>query len=146
MGVPILDPSAEAVSLLELAKLSAAMAGAVAGALVAWLSRRNVLLTFYSFLLGIMGGLSIGTGMGNLFFVTREGAETIVRAACCSVFPAVGAGLAGAIPSAALISLLIGFLALRHLKPRPPRVRTVLEGAIAGAVTGTLASLLWTVL
>jgi hypothetical protein len=145
MAIPVLDPSYEGLPLVELTKLAAMMAGAVSGALVAWFSRRNVLLTLCAFLLGIMGGLSMGTGMGTLFYVTHDGAETIVRAGCCSVLPALGAGLAGAIPTAFLISILIGFLALRHLKPRPPRVRTVLNGFMAGAVTGTLTAVLWTV-
>jgi hypothetical protein len=142
MAVPILDPSSEGVQLLELTKLAAMMAGAVSGALVAWLSRRNILLALYAFLLGIMGGLTMGTGMGNLFFVAHDGVEAIVKVGCCSVLPGLGAGLAGALPTAFLISILVGFLALRHLKPRPPRVRTVLQGFVAGVVMGTLTAVI----
>jgi hypothetical protein len=145
MAIPVLDPSKEGLPLLELTHLAAMMAGAVSGALVAWFSRRNVLLTLCAFLLGIMGGLSIGTGMGNLCYVTRDGAESIVRAGCCSLLPALGAGLAGAIPTAFVISILIGFLSLRHLHPRPPRVSTALKGFLIGSATGTLAAVLWTV-
>ncbi|MEI7880449.1 MAG: hypothetical protein WCI95_06200 [bacterium] len=146
MGIQVLDPSMAGVQLMELTKLAAMMAGAVSGALVAWLARRNVLLALWAFLLGIMGGMTIGTGAGNLFFVTTDGAETIVKAGCCSVLPALGAGLAGALPSAFLISVFIGILALRHLHPRPPRVRTALKGLIAGVVMGTLTAVLWVVL
>lgn len=145
MGVPVLDPSTEGVSLMELTKLSAMMAGAVSGAVVAWISRRNILLALCAFFLGIMGGLSIGTGMGNLFYVSFGGVESIVKASCCSTLPAVGAGVAGALPTAFLTSIFIGFLALRHLHPRPPRVRTALTGFIAGTLMGTLTAVIWTV-
>ena len=140
MGVPVLDPSAEGVSLMDLAKLSAMMAGAVSSALVAWVARRNVLLALCAFLLGIMGGMSIGTGMGNLFYVTHEGAETFVKAGYSTVLPVLRAGLAGALPTAFIMSILIGFLSLRHLKPRPPRVRTALKGFLAGTLAGTLTA------
>lgn len=145
MGIPVLDPSAEGVPLMELTKLSAMMAGAVSGAVVAWISRRNVLLALCAFFLGIMGGLSLGTGMGRLFYMSHDGAESIVRAGCCSIFPAAGAGMAGALPTAFLISIFVGFLALRHLHPRPPRVRTALTGFIAGTAMGISAAVLWTV-
>jgi hypothetical protein len=144
MAIPVLDPSSEGVSLLELAKLSAMMAGAVSGALVAWLSRRNILLALCAFLLGMMGGITIGTGIGNLFYVTHEGVESIVKADFGSILYAFGAGVAGALPTAFLISILIGCLALRHLKPRPPRVRTALKGFIAGTVMGALSAVVWT--
>lgn len=143
MGMPVLDPSAEGVQLMELTRLSAMMAGAVSGALVAWLSRRNVLLTLSAFFLGIMGGLTLGTGMGNLCFVSHEGVETIVKAGCCSILWILGSGLAGSIPTAFMVSVIIGFLMLRHLKPRPPRVRTVLKGFIAGILMGTLSAMIW---
>lgn len=144
MGIPVLDPSEAGIPLSELAKLSAMMAGAVAGALVAWLSRRNVLLTLCAFLLGMIGGMSIGTGMGNLFYVSHEGVESIVRAGSGSVLPAFEAGVAGALPTAFVISILIGLLALRHLKPRPPRVLTALKGFFAGTLMGTVAAVVWT--
>ncbi len=146
MGIQVLDPSTAGVQLMELTKLSAMISGAVSGALVAWLARRNVLLALCSFLLGIMGGMSIGTGMGNLFYVTHDGAEAIVNAGCCSILPAVGAGVAGALPTALVIFFLIGVLSLRHLKPRPPRVQTVFRGFIAGAVVGILMALVWVII
>lgn len=145
MAMPVLDPSNEGLPLVGLTHLAAMMAGAVSGALVAWFSRRSVLLALCAFLLGIMGGLSIGTGMGSLCFVSHDGGESIVRAGCCSLLPALGAGLAGAIPTAFIISILIGFLSLRHLHPRPPRVYTVLKGFLIGAATGTLTAVLWMV-
>lgn len=145
MGVPVLDPSIEGVSLMELTVMSAMMAGAVAGAVVAWISRRNVLLALCAFFLGIMGGLSLGTGTGNLFYVSSDGVESIVKAQCCSLLPAFGAGVAGALPSAFLISIFIGTLSLRHLHPRPPRVRTALTGFIGGTIMGVLTAVLWTI-
>ncbi len=146
MAIPVLDPSEAGVSLPELAGLAAMMAGAVSGALVSWISRHSVLLSLCSFLLGIMGGMSIGTGMGNLLYVSPDGVESLVNVGHGSVFSVLWAGLAGAIPTAIVMSLLIGFLALRHLKPRPPRVRTVLDGALAGAAMGTLAAVVWTLI
>jgi len=146
MGIPVLDPSTAGVSLMELTKLSAMMAGAVSGALVAWLARRNVLLSLCAFFLGTMGGMSIGTGMGHLFYVTHDGAESIIRAGFSSVVSALGAGAAGAMPTAFLISILIGILALRHLHPRPPRIPTALKGFIAGTVMGILTAVGWVVI
>lgn len=145
MGVPVLDPSSQGISLMVLTKLSAMLAGAVSGAFVAWLSRRNVLLTLCAFLLGIMGGMITGTGLGNLFYVASDGVESIVRVGFCSICSALGASMAGAIPTAFVISIFIGFLWLRHLKPRPPRIKTVLKGFAAGAVVGTLATAVWAV-
>ena len=138
MALSVLDPSTQGVPLVELTKLSAMMAGAVAGAVVGWLSRRHVLFSIYGFLIGIMGGMLSGTGMGNLFYVSRDGAESIVKAGCCSILPILGGGLVGSLPTAFLIAVIIGFMALRHLKNRPPRVRTVAIGFGAGAAIGTL--------
>ncbi|MEI6563604.1 MAG: hypothetical protein WCO42_04765 [bacterium] len=140
MALPILDPSAQGVSLMELTKLSAMMAGAVAGAVVGWLSRRHIMFSIYAFLLGIMGGMLVGTGMGNLIYVSRDGAESMVRVGCCSIFPALGGGVAGSLPTAFLVAIVVGIMALRHLKPRPPRVRTVFTGFVAGVVMGTLTA------
>jgi len=146
MSVPVLDPSAEGVSLMELVKLSAMMAGAVSGAIVAWIARRNALLVLYAFLLGMMGGILLGTGMGNLLYVTHEGAESFVKAAVSSLIPVLGAGAAGALPTAFVMSIIVGFILLRHLHPRPPRVRTALKGFFVGAVMGTLTAVIWTVI
>ncbi len=145
MGIPVLDSSAAGVSLLELTKLSAMMAGAVSGALVSWLARRNVLLTLCSFFLGMMGGIICGTGMGHLIYVSQEGVESIVNVGCCSILDGLGGGAAGAIPASFVISILIGILSLRHLHPRPPRVLTALKGFIAGSVMGTLSAVIWVV-
>ena len=141
MVQPILDSSAQGVSLMELARLSAMLAGAVSGAVVAWLARRNVVLAFCSFILGLLGGMSLGTGMGRLCFCHGDGAEYVVQTGWSALMASGLAGLTGSIPSALLTSVVIGFLTMRHYKQRPPRVRTALTGFVAGVLAATLSAM-----
>ena len=126
---------------MELARLSAMMAGAVSGAMVAWLARRNVALGFCSFILGILGGMSVGTGMGRLCFCHGDGTECVVQSGWSALLASGLAGLAGSIPSALVTSVIIGFLTMRHYKQRPPRVRTALMGFVYGVVAATLSAM-----
>ena len=145
MALPVLDPSVESVSLLELTRLAAMIAGAVAGATVGWLSKRNILLSLCAFMLGIMGGMSIGTGMGHLFYMSPDGAESIVKAGFHSLLSVVPAALAGAIPTAFLMALVIAFLALRHMRPRPSPKRTAWTGFFMGVIAGVLGAVVMTI-
>jgi hypothetical protein len=81
--------------------------------------------------------------MGRLLYVTHEGVESIVNVGSSSLWAACGGGVAGAVPTSFVISILIGILSLRHLHPRPPRVWTVLKGCIAGSLVGTLMAVFW---
>lgn len=125
--------------MAELTILSSMMAGAVAGSVTGWLARRNVLLSLCTFLIGIIGGMLIGTGMGHLFYGQADGYDLPpIKAGCSALCSSSLSGLAGAIPTAFMIAVLVGFLTLRHFHPRPPRVRTVTTGFIAGVVAGVL--------
>jgi hypothetical protein len=135
-----LDPSFESVSLVELALLAAMMAGAVAGALVGWLCKRNIGLALCTFMIGIMGGLLFGTWMGRWCYVSSEGAGAFVRAGAGSFGSAVLAGLAGSVPTAFFIPAVVIFIALRHVRNRPPRVKTGLIAAAAGVAAGVLTA------
>jgi hypothetical protein len=139
MEQSVLDSSSQGVDLAQLALLSAMMAGAVAGAVSGWLSKRNIGLALCTFMIGIMGGLLIGTGMGRWFYVSSNGA--VVTAGVCSLCSASVAGLAGSIPTALLIPSLVIFITLRHVRNRPPRVKTGLQAAVAGVITGTLTAI-----
>lgn len=122
------------------------LAGAVSGAVVAWHARHIVILTLCSFILGLMGGISVGTGMGHLCFCHGDGTECVVQSGAGSLLISGLAGLAGAVPAAFLISIVIGFLSMRHYKQRPPRVRTALTGFIAGVLAATLSALVLAVM
>lgn len=141
MEQSVLDSSSQGVDLAQLALLSAMMAGAVAGAVAGWLSKRNIGLSLCTFMIGIMGGLLIGTGMGRWIYVSANGADTVVKAGVCSLCSASVAGLAGSIPTALLIPSLVIFITLRHVRNRPPRVKTGLQAAVAGVITGTLTAI-----
>ena len=145
MAQPILDSSIAGVSLLEVTRLSAMIAGAVAGAAVGWLSKRNILLALCAFMLGSMGGMSIGTGMGHLFFLTPDGSEMIVSAGYHSLLRVIPAALAGAIPTAFLMALVIAFLSLRHMHPRPSPKRTAWTGFFVGVILGVLGAVVMTI-
>lgn len=140
-----LDPSVESVSLLELTRLSALVAGAVAGAVVGWISKRNIFLSLYAFMLGIMGGLSIGTGMGHLFYMSADDVEARVSSGFHSILTALPAGLAGAVPTAFLMALIVAVLSLRHVKNRPPPKRTAWTGFFFGVAAGILTTVVMTV-
>lgn len=141
MEQSVLDFSSQGVDLAQLTLLSAMMAGAVAGAVSGWLSKRNIGLALCTFMIGIMGGLLIGTGMGRWFYVSSNGAGAVVTAGVCSLCSASVAGLAGSIPTALLIPSLVIFITLRHVRNRPPRVKTGLQAAVAGVITGTLTAI-----
>lgn len=138
----MVDPSARGIPLTELTVLASMMAGAVSGAVTGWLARRNVMLSTCTFMIGIMGGMLIGTGMGRLFYGQADGYDLPPIKAGCSALCSTGlAGLAGSIPTAFMIAVLVGFLTLRHLHPRPPRVRTALIGFSAGVLMGVLTAM-----
>lgn len=138
---PILDPSFENVPLLQVTVLAAMMAGAVSGALTGWICKRHAGLALCTFLIGIMGGLLFGTGMGRWLYMTADGAEAVVRTGTCSLCAATLAGLAGSIPTALFIPAVVIFIALRHVRNRPPRVKTGLSACAAGIVAGTLTAI-----
>ena len=140
MVYPILDPSVENVPLVQVTVLAAMMAGAVSGALTGWLCKRHVGLALCTFMIGIMGGLLFGTGMGRLLYLTADGAETVVRTGTCSLCSAALAGLAGSVPPALIIPAVVIFIALRHVRNRPPRIKTGLTALTAGVLAGTLTA------
>jgi hypothetical protein len=140
MGDPVLNSGAEGLALAEVARLAAMIAGAVAGALAGWWSKRNALLALCAFMLGIIGGMWVGTGMGYLCYIRADGAECIVKAGPCALCAATLAGLAGAAPTALLIAGVITFLALRHVRQRPPPYRTALRAVLWGSLAGVLCA------
>lgn len=122
------------------------MAGAVAGSVTGWLARRNVMLSVCAFMIGIMGGMLIGTGMGRLLYGSADGYDLPpIKAGCGALCSTALAGLAGSIPTALVVAVLIGFLTLRHCHPRPPRVRTALTGITAGVIMGVLTAMVMAV-
>ena len=138
----MVDPSTRGIPLAQLTIISAMMAGGVAGAVTGWIARRNYLLTMCTFMIGIMGGMLTGTGTGRLFYVHRDGAEMApIKAGIGALLQSALAGCAGAVPAAFVVAIAIGILTLRHLHPRPPRVRTALTGFLLGSVTGVLTAL-----
>lgn len=142
----MVDPSTRGVSLYELTILAAMMAGAVSGAVTSWIARRSALLSIASFLIGILGGMLIGTGMGNVCYGQADGYHLPpIRSGCGALCSCGLAGLAGSLASAFVITVLIAFLTLRHLHPRPPRVKTALMGFMMGSVTGILTALVMAV-
>lgn len=130
----------EGFSLMELTVVTAMAAGAVAGAAAGWLCKRNVGLSLIGFMMGIIGGLWIGTGMGRFFYTTADGTHCYITAGIGCLFRALLATLAGSIPTALVISTIITFLTLRHMHPRPPRVRTGLMAMFCGIVGGLLTA------
>lgn len=137
----LLDPTCEGIALTQLTLVAAMMAGAVSGALAGWLAKRNVGLALCTFMIGIMGGLLIGTGMGRWLYVGADGMEVQVTAAACSLCSGTLAGLAGAIPTALVVPNLVIAIVLRHVRNRPPRVKTGLQAGAAGIVTGLATAL-----
>lgn len=138
----MVDPSTRGIPLVELTVLSAMMAGAVSASVTGWLARRNIMLTLCTFMIGIMGGMLIGTGMGNLFYGQANGYDMPpIRAGIGALLSSGLAGLAGSIPTAFVVAILIGLLTLRHFHPRPPRVRTCLIGFSAGVLMGVLTAM-----
>jgi len=86
-----------------------------------------------------MGGLWIGTGVGRFFYVTPDGADCYMNAGFACLGKALLASLSGAFPAALVISAVVSFLALRHMHPRPPRLRTGLTAMFCGVAGGLLA-------
>jgi hypothetical protein len=138
----MVDPSARGVPLIEVTVLAAMMAGAVAGSVTGWLARRNVLLAICTFMIGMIGGMLMGTGMGRLLYGAADGYDLPpIKAGCDALCSTTLAGLGGSIPTALMITVLVGFLTLRHLHPRPPRLRTGLIGVTCGVLMGTLVAM-----
>lgn len=130
-----------AVELAALAKAAALVAGAVAGASAGWMSKRNLILAFCACLVGIIGGLWLGALAGRAF--VGLGDNGMVKASVSSIGYAVAAGLAGALPTAFLVGGMITFLALRHVRQRPPPYRTGFKAFGYGLAAGVLAAVGW---
>jgi hypothetical protein len=137
----VLDPRFQGIPLAQLALVAAIVAGAVSGAVSGWLSKRNAGLALCTLMIGIMGGLLMGTGMGRWFYLFPGGTERVVQAGIGSLFDASLAGLAGSIPTALLMPSVVIFITLRHVKNRPPRVMTGLQAASVGILAGTLSAI-----
>jgi hypothetical protein len=136
-----LHAGTEGLSLVEVTLVTSMAAGAVAGAASGWLCKRSVGLSLIAFMMGIMGGLSIGTGMGHLLYVAANGTVCYVSISMGCLLQVILASLVGAIPSSLVISALITFLTLRHMHPRPPRIRTGLMAMFCGVIGGLLIGL-----
>lgn len=145
MALP-LHSGSEGISLMELTRLAAMAGGAVAGAAAGWFCKRNAIFALVAFMMGIMGGIWIGTGMGRLFYVSADGVDCYVNAGFSCLWRVLLASLAGSVPAAFVIAAVISFLALRHMHPRPPRLRTGLTamfcGVAGGILTGVVVALL----
>jgi hypothetical protein len=134
---PVLDSRVQGFPLVQLTTLAAIAAGAVAGAVAGWLSKHNVGLSLCTFMIGIMGGLLLGTAMGEWLYVAADGSQSMVQTKLTSLSAAALAGLAGSFPTALVISSVVIFITLRHVKNRPPRIKTGLMAAVAGTLAGT---------
>ena len=123
------------IELAALAHAAAIVGGAVAGASAGWMSKRNPILALCSGMVGMIGGLWLGSLTGSLFY----GQESeMVSAGFCSLLAALGAGLVGALPAAFLVGGTITFLALRHVRQRPPPYRTGAKAFTFGLLAGIL--------
>lgn len=125
------------VELAALAHAAAIVGGAVAGATAGWMSKRNPILAMCSGMVGMIGGLWIGSLTGGLIY-GQEGA--MISSGLGSLMAALGAGLVGALPSAFLVGGTITFLALRHVRQRPPPYRTGAKAFVFGLLAGLLAA------
>ena len=130
------------VDIADLAVAAAMVGGAVAGATAGWMSKRNVILTLCAAMVGIIGGLWIGSLMGRLFPDASQ-AGGMIKAGVSSLDMAFVAGLAGALPTAFLVGGMITFLALRHVRQRPPPYRTGFKAFGFGLAAGVLAAVGW---
>lgn len=132
-------PSADrVVELTALVKAAGMVGGAVAGAAAGWMSKRSPILALCACLLGIIGGLWIGSLMGMLFPGSADGG--MISACASSLCPAIIAGLAGALPTSFLVGGMITLLALRHVRQRPPPYRTGFKAFAYGLLAGTLCA------
>ena len=129
-----------AIELAALAHAAAIVGGAVAGATAGWMSKRNPILAMCSGMVGMIGGLWIGYLTGDLFY----GQEKMISAGVGSLLAALGAGLVGALPAAFLVGGTITFLALRHVRQRPPPYRTGAKAFAFGLLAGILAVVAFT--
>ncbi len=138
-----LHSGSEGISLMELTRLTAMAAGAVAGAGAGWFCKRNPIFALVAFMMGLIGGLWLGTGIGGWLYVTADGVDCYVNAGMGCLAKALAASLAGSVPSALVISAVISFLALRHMHPRPPRLRTGLIATFCGVAGGLLTGVVF---
>jgi hypothetical protein len=126
------------VELAALVKAAGMVGGAVAGAAAGWMSKRSPILALCACLLGIIGGLLIGSLMGMLFSGTADGG--MISVCPGSLCPAITAGLAGSLPTSFLVGGMITLLALRHVRQRPPPYRTGFKAFACGVIAGTLVA------
>jgi hypothetical protein len=129
------------VELAALAKVAGMVGGAVAGATAGWMSKRNPILALCSGMVGIIGGLWIGSLMGMFYAGAADGGMIVACAG--SLCPAVVAGLAGALPTSVLVGGVITLLALRHVRVRPPPYRTGFKAFGYGLLAGVLSAVAW---
>jgi len=125
------------VELAALAHAAAIVGGAVAGATAGWMSKRNSILAMCAGMVGMIGGLWLGSLTGNWFY-GANGASIVTGLR--SLMAAIGAGLVGALPAAFFVGGGITFIALRHVRQRPPPYRTGAKSIGFGLLAGLLAA------
>lgn len=141
----MVDPAARGISLVEFVILTSMMTGAVTGAVIGWIARKNPFLSVGCFLIGIMSGMLAGTGMARLCYVQPDGVDIPpVKAGMASLGTCSLAGLAGTLPAALLAAVLVTALTMRHFHPRLTRFKIALTGVFMGIVTGLMTALVIT--
>lgn len=129
------------ISCVDLAITSALLAGAVAGASAGWMAKRHGGLSLCTMLIGMMGGLLIGTLMGRMLYGCGDDPARITTG-MASLPTAVLIGLAGAGPTAFIIAAGVTFMTLRHVHPRPPPARVGWLACGYGVVAGVAMAVL----
>ena len=85
----------------------------------------------------MIGGLWLGAMTGNWIY-GREGASIVTGLR--SLWAALAAGSIGAFPAAFFVGGGITFIALRHVRQRPPPYRTGAKAILFGVLAGLLAA------
>jgi hypothetical protein len=131
-----LKPGERVVELAAVSVSAAVVAGAAAGAWVAWIVKQG----WTESALGFVAGAALGYGLGQLvarhFYRTDDGHTSVVRVGSGSLPSTLRAGLMGGILAAAAIGVL-AFLVPGAMAQALP----ILGAAIAcGAVLGTVVA------
>ena len=145
MPPSVLPTDTSCVELASLSWSAAMIAGAVAAAAASWMAKRNGVATVCFFLIGVLGGLSIGTGMGRILYVTGD-VSAHIATGDASLRNAAVAGFAGAAPTAFIMAAVTTFMLLRHVHPRPSPQRVGWLACAYGTAAGVALACLRTLL
>jgi hypothetical protein len=137
-----LNPGERVVELAGLLHSAAIATGALTGAWLLWLIKKNWLASLGALLSGAALGFVVAHVLARLLYRTAEGNTTVVKVGTASLVSTIPAGLLGGVATAVAIALVVVLIFSAWNQAVPLFSTALCCGAVLGVLFACLGSLL----